>query len=250
MWRSPAFRGGLLGLGGLLAAGPGLADDHGFGAADLATLETLVQEAQATVDRFHAGEAWGLFLETLGEAHGVVIAPDLLKAGLIVAGETGRGVLLARHPESGEWSYPAFVELTSGSVGWQVGVQVSEVVFVVRTPGGLERLLADSIKMGVDAGLAVAGTGGGIEGSTTMNLDADIVALSMARGAFAGIALKGALLEIDEASNALYYGQPVSLDDIVQGRATNPQADPLRLTLAALPPPLVEAAQEEAGDAY
>lgn len=202
----------------------------------LAELAGLVQEATATVERFQGGEAWTMFLDALQDAHGVVVAPDMLKAGLIIGGEAGRGLLLVRDVETGSWGYPAFVELSSGSVGWQIGVQVAEVVLIVRTEGGLERLLGDSIMMGVDAGIAVATTGTGIEGGTTTNLDADIVALALPRGAFAGITLKGAVLSVDADSNAAFYGPEASLEDIVEGRAGHELAEPLRVALTGLPP--------------
>jgi SH3 domain-containing YSC84-like protein 1 len=215
----------------LAVSAPGAAEAE----AEAEVVETLVEEAALTLERFHAGEVWSLLHEELRIGYGVVIIPGLVRAGLIVGGESGKGVLLVRDTRSGDWSHPAFVEVASGSVGLQAGMQLAEVVLIIRTEGGLERLIDDSIVLGVDAGVAFAGAGAGIEGATTTNLDADIVALAIPRGAFAGLVLKGALISLDDDGNEAYYGRPVTFEEIVAGEVDNPQADALRLALAEAP---------------
>jgi len=168
----------------------------------------------------------------LGRAKAVLIIPSLLKAGFLIGGEGGSGVLLVRNG-NGEWSAPAFYTLASGSIGLQVGVQDAEVLFAVMTDKGLQQVIKNQFKMGADASVALGPIGGGVEASTTLNLKADIYAFSRAKGAFAGGSFEGSLIKAREEWNKAYYGQALSVDDIVMhGKAHNAGADPLRQALA------------------
>lgn len=169
----------------------------------------------------------------LGRAKAVLIIPSLLKAGFLIGGEGGSGVLLVRNA-NGEWSPPAFYTLASGSIGLQVGVQDAEVLFAVMTDKGLQQVIKNQFKMGADASVALGPIGGGVEASTTLNLNADIYAFSRTKGAFAGGSFEGSFIKAREEWNKTYYGQTLSVDDIVMnGKAHNPGADPLRQALAA-----------------
>jgi len=168
----------------------------------------------------------------LNRAKAVLIIPSLLKAGFILGGEGGSGVLLVRNA-NGEWSAPAFYTLASGSIGLQVGVQNAEVLFTVMTDKGLNQVIKNQFKMGADASVALGPIGGGIEAATTLNMGADIYAFSRTKGAFAGGSFEGSLIKAREEWNKLYYGQALSVDDIVMnGKAHNAGADPLRQALA------------------
>jgi lipid-binding SYLF domain-containing protein len=170
---------------------------------------------------------------TLGRAKAVLIIPSLLKAGFLIGGEGGSGVLLVRNA-NGEWSPPAFYTLASGSVGLQIGAQDAEVLFTVMTDKGLRQVLKNEFKMGADASVALGPIGGGVEASTTLNMGADIYAFSKTRGAFAGGSFEGSYIKPRTEWNKLYYGQALSVEDIVlNGKASNPGADTLRQALAA-----------------
>jgi lipid-binding SYLF domain-containing protein len=169
----------------------------------------------------------------LDRAKAVLIIPSLLKAGFLIGGEGGSGVLLVRQA-GGDWSAPAFYTLASGSVGLQIGVQDAEVLFAVMTDKGLSQVIKNQFKMGADASVALGPIGGGVEASTTLNLGADIYAFSRTKGAFAGGSFEGSYIKAREEWNKVYYGQALSVDDIViNGKAHNAGADPLRQALAS-----------------
>jgi lipid-binding SYLF domain-containing protein len=169
---------------------------------------------------------------TLSRAKAVLIIPSLLKAGFIVGGEGGSGVLLTRGT-SGDWSAPAFYTLASGSVGLQIGAQDAEVLLTVMTDKGLHQVIQNQFKLGADASIAIGPKGGGVEASTTLNMGADIYAFSKTRGVFAGGSFEGSWIKAREEWNKLYYGQALSVQDIIQhGKASNPGADQLRQALA------------------
>jgi SH3 domain-containing YSC84-like protein 1 len=181
---------------------------------------------------------------TLTHARAVVICPRMFKAGFFFGGAGGDCVLVGR-AANGTWSYPAFYTIGSFSFGLQIGVQDSEIIMMVMTNRGLNALLNASFKIGVGGSIAVAVIGGGVQGDTTAAVGADIVAFSVARGAFAGVSLEGSGLDSLTGWDQAYYGQPVDARQLVidmQGR--NPGADPLRelLTRYGTPAPTPVAA--------
>ena len=141
------------------------------------------------------------------------------------------GLMLARDG-GGSWSAPAFYSMSSGSLGFQAGIQDAELMMFIMTRKGLTAMMDSQFKIGADASIAIATLGAGMEGATTAALRADIVAVEKAKGLFAGIALQGSMISSDSAGDRAYYGQPVGPEDIlVAMRVNNPGADPLRSTL-------------------
>lgn len=168
----------------------------------------------------------------LAEAKGVLIVPALVKGGFIIGAEGGSGVLLAKSAD-GSWSSPAFYTLAAGSIGLQIGGQVSEVVFTLMNEGAVDAVLSNNAKLGGDLSIAIGPIGKGVEASTTTNLDADVYAFSTAVGAFAGGALEGAAIIDRQSYNDEYYNAFAPARAIVIDRKFyNGHADPLR---AALP---------------
>lgn len=167
----------------------------------------------------------------LENARGVLIVPSLVKGGFIIGGEGGSGVLLAKGAD-GTWSSPAFFTIAAGSIGLQIGGQVSEVIFTLMNDGAIDAILSNNAKLGGDLSVAFGPVGKGVEASTTTNLNADIYAFSTAVGAFAGGALEGAAIIDRQAYNDQYYGVYAPARAIVVERKFyNGQADPLRSAL-------------------
>jgi len=193
--------------------------------------QALVDRATLTVqDMFQPAEA-GDVRSLLRRAQGALICPRIFKAGFIVGGQGGGCVLVGRGPAG--WTSPAFYNIGSGSFGLQIGVQDSEVVFLVLTERGLHALLDSQFKVGADASIAVATIGAGVSGATTAALRADIVSFAKTRGLFAGVSLEGSIIGSLSDWNQVYYGRPLAAQQIVlQGEADNPGAAPLKETLA------------------
>ena len=199
------------------------------------------QEQQALVDRSTLavqemlgsgnGENAAHFndaIALLRRARAVMVCPRVFKAGFILGGQGGSCVMLARDG-AGSWSSPAFYSLGSGSIGFQIGVQDAMVMMVILTDKGLSALMDSQFKLGADASIAVATIGGGISGSTTAAVGADIVTFAKTRGLFAGVSLDGSLLSSRSEWNRAYYGQSLGARQIVVDMAAhNPGADPLR----------------------
>ena len=157
----------------------------------------------------------------LDEAKAIIIVPDTIKAGLVVGGRRGHGLLSMRTAD-GDWSNPVFVKLTGGSIGLQVGVQSSDVVLIFRSQRGLDSIVNGKFTLGADAGVAAGPVGRQAAALTDGQMKAEIWSWSRARGLFAGVALDGAVLSIDDAADEAVYGQDATPRMIFEDRA--PQA--------------------------
>jgi lipid-binding SYLF domain-containing protein len=208
--------------------------------------QTLVDRATLTVNDMMTQTVSKDPKDLLARAKAVMVCPQIFKAGFFFGGEGGNCVLLAR-AGNGTWSYPAFYTIGSGSFGLQFGISDSQLIMMILTEKGLNALLDSQIKLGANAGIAIATLGAGIQGSTTTAIGPDIVAFSASRGLFGGVALEGSLMSNDTPADQTYYGQPYGARQLVmQMQGGNPGADPLRDVLTrygtpgGAPPPVAQ----------
>lgn len=162
----------------------------------------------------------------LDEARGIVVVPDSLKVGLVLGGRRGHGLLSVKNPD-GTWSNPSFVKLTGGSIGFQAGVQSADIVLVFRSDRGLDNIVNGKVTLGADAGVAAGPVGRNAATATDGQLKAEIWSWSRARGLFAGIALDGAVLSIDDSANESVYGRDTTPRMIFEGRANGQPSTPV-----------------------
>ena len=156
------------------------------------------------------------------KATAVAIFPSTVKAGFIFGGHRGKGVISARN-EQGEWSTPAFLTLTGGSFGLQIGGQSVDLILVIMNRRGLEKLLRNEFKIGGDASAVVGPLGRNLEASTGLTLRAEILSYSRTRGLFAGITLKGSTIRADRDANERFYDYPFGSGQLVlEGEAATP----------------------------
>ena len=150
----------------------------------------------------------------LDKAEGIAVFPTTIKAGLVVGGQRGRGILSVRG-ESGTWSAPAFLTLTGGSVGLQIGAQATDLVLVIMNRRGLENLVRNQFKVGADASVAAGPVGRDAQASTDIQMRAQILSYSRARGVFAGVTINGSTIRQDKDANRRFYGKPYETRQIV-----------------------------------
>ena len=187
-------------------------------AADPVTQQGTVDKSLVTYRNFMADKDMAWFRYHLKDAKGLLIVPNLLKAGFILGGSGGSGVLVARDAKTGEWSQPAFYTVGSVSFGLQIGGESAEVIMMIRTQKAMDALFTTEFKLGGDASVAAGPVGGG----TTAAVKADVVSFAKAKGLFAGLNLEGSVIKVSDDSNKAYYGKPVSpLDIIVKNAASN-----------------------------
>ncbi|TBR11464.1 MAG: hypothetical protein EPO46_06440 [Lysobacter sp.] len=160
----------------------------------------------------------------LDEARAIVVVPDALKIGLVIGGRRGHGLLAVKNPD-GTWSQPSFVKLTGGSIGFQAGLQSADIVLVFRSDRGLDSIVNGKVTLGADAAVAAGPVGRSASTATDGQLKAEIWSWSRARGLFAGIALDGAVLQIDDAANEAAYGRDTTPRMIFEGRVSAPPSN-------------------------
>ena len=227
--RSTCVRAALMGVAALVLGS--CADIEG----DPRTLpQDLIGRATETIDRFKTLPELAAISKHIARAQGVVVLPTVVKAGFLGAAEGGHGMLLVRGA-GGQWSYPAFYTLGAASIGFQAGIQDTEIVLVLRTGKALQAVLDHQGKFGADTGITVGVMGLGLEASTTANLGADVLAFAHSKlGLYGGVSLEGAALVRRKDFNEAYYGPGATPRAIViEGKFANPGADGLRAALAA-----------------
>lgn len=194
--------------------------------------QALVDRARLSVESVLREPNLAAARSRLRNARGILVVPQLIKAGLFIGGEGGFGVLLSKDSQ-GRWSSPAFVSMAGASFGLQIGVEAKEVLFMVMTDKGMNSLLSAQAKLGADASVSVGPVGVGVEAATTGSPTTDIIAFSKSQGLFGGAALEGSVIQPKADFNQAYYGQPVTPKQILVDRTVNhPGADGLRNALA------------------
>ncbi len=165
-----------------------------------------VQRAVEVLDEVMRMPEHAIPRKMLSDAYAIAVIPNVVKASLVVGGRHGKGVISVRSSD-GTWSTPSFISLTGGSVGFQAGVQATDVVLVFRSPRGVDSIVNGKFTLGADAAVAAGPVGRTAAASTDGQLKAEIYSYSRSRGLFAGVALDGAVLSIDHRANAAAYGR-------------------------------------------
>jgi lipid-binding SYLF domain-containing protein len=168
----------------------------------------------------------GIPNDLLSKAQCVVIVPELKKAAFIVGGEYGRGFAVCRN--HGTWGAPAAVRFSGGSFGAQIGGESTDIVMLVMSRHGMEKLATDKLKIGADASAAAGPVGRTATAATDIQLHAEILSYSRTRGAFAGVALDGTVVSEDGSEDRKLYGHEVNNKTILEGSVPPPDgATPL-----------------------
>jgi lipid-binding SYLF domain-containing protein len=154
----------------------------------------------------------------LERAEAIAVFPSLVKAGFVVGGSRGHGVISVRDPKSGAWSSPAFLTVTGGSIGFQIGAQAVDLVLVVQNRRGLDQLLKNQFKIGADASVAAGPVGRDASASTDIQLRAQILSYSRTRGLFAGVTINGSTIRQDRDANERFYGIAYRTGQVVTQR--------------------------------
>ena len=205
-------------------------------ASDIDT-QALVDAAATSVETFSIDPDMEWLRHNMHKARGILIVPQLIKGGLFFGGSGGSGVLLTKG-EGNVWSYPAFYTMGSGTIGFQAGVEVAELILIIMTDRGVDGLLTSSFKLGGDISIATGPIGAGAKAQSVdiKGKSADILAFSRTKGIYGGVSAEGAVLKVREDLNQTYYGNetrsPRSI--LIEHTVSNPHADSLRVAVARL----------------
>jgi SH3 domain-containing YSC84-like protein 1 len=199
-----------------VAVTPLLAADDGP-AKRLSDAAVVLSEVMATPDQ-------GIPQELLEKAHCIVIVPALKTAAFVVGGKYGIGDLSCRNKGGSGWSAPGAVRIEGGSVGFQIGGSSTDLIMLVMSKGGADKLLSSKFTLGTEGSVAAGPVGRTVTAQTDAQLRADILSWSRTKGLFAGVALEGATLREDLDDNAALYGKKLENRAIVTNGVPPPKA--------------------------
>lgn len=209
------------------AAALGFATTSAYAQSDQ---QVLVNQSVTTLSNFMRDPEMTWLQQNMGRAKAVLISPEIVKAGFIVGGSGGRGVLVAKDSGTRKWVGPAFYTLATASVGFQAGISSSETITLVMTDKGMNSLLSNSFKVGADASIAVGPVGSGAKS----DIMADLIAFSRSKGVYGGLNLDGTIVSTNDDWNNAYFGKPVLAPDIlVRASVSNKDAAALLSAIAS-----------------
>lgn len=174
-----------------------------------------IKDATQVMDEIMSAPDKAIPASVLEKAAGIAVFPGLLKGGLGIGAQRGHGILSVRDKKTGGWSNPAFLTITGGSFGAQIGLQAIDLVLVINNQRGLEQLIRNQFKVGADAGVAAGPVGRDASASTDIQMRAQILSYSRSRGLFAGVTLNGSTIRQDRDANEDVYGTAYRTGQIV-----------------------------------
>ena len=198
------------------------------GAREEATLlmaTQVIEDTQAMPDE-------GMPDWLLRRAYGIAVIPSVIKVGAVVlGGRGGKGVLLIRDDRA-RWSNPSFITLGGGSIGFQFGIEATDIILVFTTRRSIEGITGGKLTLGAGASVAVGPVGRQVSGATDMG-GAEIYSYSRSKGFFGGIHIDGTVIAIDGRANAAYYQKAGILgSEVLASNAPAPPATAQRLLSA------------------
>jgi len=192
-------------------------------AADKEPAQRL-REAAAVFSEVMATPDKGIPQDLLEKAHCIVIVPGLKTAAFVVGGKYGKGYLSCRGAGQAGWSAPATMRIEGGSVGFQIGGETTDLIMLVMSERGADKLLESKFTLGAEGSVAGGPVGRTVTAQTDAQMHADILSWSRSQGLFIGVALEGATLRQDLDDNATLYGKPLETRDIVRTSLAAPKS--------------------------
>jgi SH3 domain-containing YSC84-like protein 1 len=162
----------------------------------------------------------GIPEEVLEHAKCIAVVPHMIKGGFVFGGKGGKGVATCRTTHG--WSAPAFITISGGNWGLQIGVEAVDLVMIIQNEKGMQKLISSNFQLGADASAAAGPVGRHASAGTDWKLDTEILTYSRAKGAFAGLTLEGASIRQDDDSRKAIYGPKVTTRALLLGKVPAP----------------------------
>jgi lipid-binding SYLF domain-containing protein len=204
-----------------------------WGAQDKTDVELRLENATSVLKSIMNAPEKGIPEEVISGAKCIAVVPHLLKGGFIFGAKRGRGVVTCRLPNGG-WSAPAFITITGGDWGAQIGVEGVDLVMMFMTEQGARHLMDAKFQIGAEASAAAGPIGRHASAGTDWKVNTQILTYSRAKGAFAGITVGGSYVESDKDSDLALYGRPVTAQAILTGKVRAPKNAQAQAFLSAV----------------
>jgi SH3 domain-containing YSC84-like protein 1 len=189
--------------------------------ADAQSPEFAASFARATTALYEMvnvpqGSGSGIPREILSKANAVAVFPGVVKGAFLIGGTAGDGVVTVRRAD-GSWSPPAVIRMAGGSIGFQIGAEVTDVVLLMMTQKGVQGLLSSEFTIGADISAAAGPSGARGEVSTDLKFSTDLLTYSRTQGLFVGLSFSGASVRSRDDWNQSLYGRGYTIQEILLG---------------------------------
>jgi lipid-binding SYLF domain-containing protein len=181
--------------------------------------EARLIEASGVLEELRTQRDTAIPDRLLARAYGIAVIPNVVKVALGVGGRRGSGAMVVRDA-NGRFSNPIMVSVTGGNVGWQIGVQSTDIVLVFTTRKSIEGITDGKVTLGADASVAAGPLGRAASAATDQKFTAEVYSYSRNRGLFAGVSIDGSVIAIDTKSNKRLYGKSAPATEIIAGTIT------------------------------
>jgi len=187
-----------------------------------ATTDQRLQDSRRVVESFTQMSEQSIPTWLLERAYGIVVFPEVIKSALIIGGRGGRGVMAVRNPD-GTWSNPVFVNIAGANIGFQFGLQQTELVLVLTSRKSVEGIAGGKFTLGADASVAGGPVGRTAAAATDATFSAQVLSYARSQGLFAGVSLDASVISVDDSTNVIAYGVPgILASQILEGTAGTP----------------------------
>jgi len=178
-------------------------------------------------------------LDLLHHAKGLCFL-TVVKAGLVVSGRVGTGLLVARLPGD-RWSAPCAMGTMGMGYGMLAGGDITHYLVVLTTMEAVQSLVQGTgVQLGAELGVAVGPVGRGATSQVSASNDNTwtvhaAYSYAHSKGLFVGVSLEGSILAARHEVNAKFYGRRITPEEVLDQaspKAAEPLYSALRLALA------------------
>lgn len=193
---------------------------QGFAASSKAKLVDRLNSASEVINQIESIPAKSIPLGIMSSATCVAVVPGYKKAAFVIGGTYGQGVVTCRTPRG--WSAPAFIRMSGGSWGLQIGGKSTDLVLIAVNKKGMQDLLKSNFKIGGTASAAAGPVGRDAAAATSITMKSELLTYSRSQGLFAGIDLNGTVVNQNTEDTRTFYGHDIPFEQILDGHVATP----------------------------
>jgi lipid-binding SYLF domain-containing protein len=151
----------------------------------------------------------------VSKARAILLFPNTVKGGFLVAARFGQGVVLVRDQETDQWSPPAFFRISGGGFGFQAGASWTDQILLAKSETAVLSFLQRRFALSGNLAAAVGPWGRQAELMSDWQFGYTMFSYARSKGLFAAAATDGTVLSYDTRANERYYGPGITVEDIL-----------------------------------
>ena len=182
-------------------------------AAEKAELDGRIRMLTAKLEAMQQKADKAIPADNFRKAQGIILL-DRTKAGFIFAYQGGGGVALVKDPKTEQWGPAAFLTANEASLGFQVGGEQTFFAILLMSTNATRLLSEPNVTAGGEARGTAGDSTAAVEAKVSPT-EQSVLVYSDRRGLYGGAAIKGGAIAPDEQANREYYGQLLTMKEIL-----------------------------------